>query len=282
MKISLVVGSLYRKEFINRLLGSLATQRHTDFEVIIVEQSNPQAVRSDAELFSSLEVKVLSSARGLSRARNIGMEAARGEIVGFPDDDCWYLPGTLLRVAHQFERDAALDILCGRVLTPAGPMIGFPRAACEITRSNVWRTVVSPGLFVRRSSAEAIGDFDQWLGVGSGTLAGSGEETDFVMRGLSLGMRTMYDSLLHVSHPSPLDVKDRLNPDVGYKYGYGMGHLLRKHHYSVLYAAASIARVGIGSVMATTGRDTALGAFRESVARGRLHGYLNTEIGTTR
>ncbi|MBM9458387.1 glycosyltransferase family 2 protein [Nocardioides sp. zg-536] len=271
-RVSLVTGSLFRQVFLERLFGSLEGQRFSDFEIIVIEQRDEDGIRRLVARFPGLNVTVTSSDRGLSRARNVGLREARGEIIGFPDDDCWYSPGTISRVVRRFDFDPSLDVLCGRVLTGTGPMLNYPRGPVRIDRSNVWHTVVSPGLFVRRSAVDAIGDFDELLGVGSGTQAGSGEETDYVLRALTQGRRAEFDPLVHVNHPSPEEVSNRLSPAVGLSYGFGMGRVLRDHDYSLSARMKAVGRPIAGAAVAAVRGDAPLAQFRVAVARGRFRG----------
>lgn len=273
MRVSLVTGSLLRQTQLSRMIRSLESQRHQDVELIVVEQSSVLGAIAVMKTYPSVDSTVLESECGLSRARNIGLARVTGDIVGFPDDDCWYQPGTLARVVHRFMADPELGLLCARVMTSEGPMLRYPSGETTVDRSNVWRTAVSPGIFVRRSLAERIGLFDEHLGVGAGTNAGSGEETDYVLRALASGALAVYDPLIHVSHPSPHDVKDRLEPSLGYSYGYGFGAVMRRHGYGRGAALSAIARPFVGAVLARGRGDRVLGSFRLAVSRGRLAGY---------
>ncbi|MFT4216783.1 MAG: glycosyltransferase [Micropruina sp.] len=274
LRVSLVVGSMLRPEFLERFLVNVARQRTPVHQVIIVEQRDVGAVESMVARLGVTEALVVPSAPGLSRARNVGLRLVTGDIIGFPDDDCWYHPGTLSRVVNQFSSNADLGILCGRVVTSTGTMLRYPRKAGRIDRRTVWHTAVSPGLFVRATTARQIGEFDEGIGVGSGTEAGSGEETEYVLRGLEKGALAVYDPLVHVSHPSPEDVQFRQASSLGLRYGFGMGTVLRRHGYGPLSAALAVLRPSIGSVVAAASGDMSLARFRFSVARGRGHGYI--------
>ncbi|MFT3970668.1 MAG: glycosyltransferase [Micropruina sp.] len=272
LRVSLVVGSMLRPDFLERLLGSLVVQRTPVHEVIIVEQRDISAAASIAERSALAQTSVVPSDAGLSRARNVGLSFVNGDVIGFPDDDCWYDPGTISRVVERFADDPKLGILCGRVMTSDGPMLRYPSRPVDVTRGNVWHTAVSPGIFVRASCAMKIGQFDEDLGVGSGSDAGSGEETDFVLRGIALGARSVYDPKLTVFHPSPAEVHQRLSPGVGFRYGVGMGVVLRQHGYGRIAAARAVLRPSVGGVVAALSGRTDLARFRFSVAKGRRRG----------
>ncbi|WP_165375500.1 glycosyltransferase family 2 protein [Sanguibacter massiliensis] len=272
VEISLVVGSLFRPEPLERLLVSLEAQSFRSFEVIIVEQADRVAVEQLVARFPSLDVTVVECERGLSRARNVGLRLARGRLVGIPDDDCWYEPGTLQRVHDRFDEDPKLSILLGRVETDTGTMLEYPLAACVVDRVSAWRTAVSPGVFLRREVIDLVGDFDERLGVGSGTPAGSAEETELVLRGLAAGLRAEYDPRLHVSHPSPQAVAGRLSVTTGERYGFGMGVVVRRFGPRT-FAATMLVRPLLGAVVALLRGDRTLATFRMYVVRGRWAGY---------
>src|SRR5262249_2604201 len=95
--VSLVTCTLGdRKERLARLLQSLAPQGFRAFELIVVDQNPPGYIDEILQTCGAgLRIKHVRSAPGLSAARNVGLAQANGQIVGFPDDDCWYLPDTL-------------------------------------------------------------------------------------------------------------------------------------------------------------------------------------------
>ena len=96
MTISLITSTLGRREILGRLLTSLEQQSYRDFQIIIVDQ-NPDGYL-DAVLAGhrqTLNLHHIRSPKGVSRGRNAGLQASTGEILAFPDDDCWYPPELL-------------------------------------------------------------------------------------------------------------------------------------------------------------------------------------------
>lgn len=275
MRVSLVIGSLFRGQYLDRLLASLVGQEHQAFEVIVVEQRDPVAARALLDSYDLRRARVLESPRGLSRARNVGLASVSGDIVAFPDDDCWYEPTTIMTAVEAFVRQPHLGFLCGPVVTSSGPMLRFPEQAQSIHKGNVWRSAASAGMFVSARACRQIGPFDEGLGLGADTDAGSGEETDFVLRGLRAGIPAMFDPELRVFHPSPDEVESRMTPQVGYRYGFGMGTVLRRHGYGPPAVTMAMVRPAVGSVVAGISGNQELRRFRYAVLRGRLRGYLN-------
>src|SRR5258707_9390843 len=115
MKFSLILSTVGRTQELARFLEHLDRQSYRFFELIIVDQ-NPDEIlepliRQYKERFP---LQHRRSGRGLSRARNAGLQDFSGDIVTFPDDDCWYLPDTLEQIAHVFDENSNYDGFTGR------------------------------------------------------------------------------------------------------------------------------------------------------------------------
>jgi glycosyltransferase involved in cell wall biosynthesis len=240
--ISLIVATIHRVDELDRLLVSLEQQTTSDFEVIVVDQNPDDRVVRLLEAHHRLAIRHLRSARGLSRARNVGLSAACGELIAIPDDDCWYPPELLAAVAAWFDAHPRFGLLGTMVRTadnqPSGPR--SPAASCRCTKSNVWSCAVSTALFMRRTVTDAVGGFNEDIGVGAASPYQSGEETDYVLRAFEHGFEMWYEPSLTVHHP-PLDSITRLRKNT-YPFALGTGRVLRKHRYPLHEVGAHLAR----------------------------------------
>ncbi|UVQ02382.1 glycosyltransferase family 2 protein [Bacteroides fragilis] len=98
---SLIVCTVGRsQDILEQLLISLTIQEYSDFEIILVDQNLDDRLISLVEKYSnSLNiVHYRSIIKGLSANRNIGIKIAKGNIICFPDDDCFYDRTTLQNV----------------------------------------------------------------------------------------------------------------------------------------------------------------------------------------
>lgn len=118
MKISVLVPTLgTREKEIRRLLETLEKQSYKDFEIIFVTQDNHEIVKDIICKYSNLDIKQIEmSVKGLSRARNRGLEQASGEIVVLSDDDCWYPVNAFEIIVNAFEKDNVLKLYYHRFL----------------------------------------------------------------------------------------------------------------------------------------------------------------------
>jgi glycosyltransferase involved in cell wall biosynthesis len=141
----------------------------------------------------------LRSAPGHCALSNVGLASVTGDVVAFPDDDCWYDPDVLERVISFFRTNPSWDGLTGREWVEPGFSSGFrwDSRPGPITPGNVWRRAITFSIFLRSSVVEGL-SFDESLGVGAGSPWGAGEETDYLLRAISRGSYIYYAPSLGV------------------------------------------------------------------------------------
>ena len=112
--ISLIVTTQgNRMDLLIRLLDSLEEQTCSDFELILVDQSADNRVKTILSNYS-FSIKHISSEKvSLSKARNIGILASSGNYLGFPDDDCWYSKDVIEKILYSFSVYMKDIICCG-------------------------------------------------------------------------------------------------------------------------------------------------------------------------
>lgn len=202
MKVSLIMATAGRCDEIHRLLDSLDRQSSSNFELIIVDQNVEGFLDSIIRRLSRSTMAfkhIRSDKRGLSIARNLGFLHAEHEIIGYPDDDCWYDEDVIARMLASFETDTSLDGLIAR-------WVEWDKNFTEHTlKRDHWRQFrtgisgFSSCLFARRELVHKTGGFDESLGVP--LWIGAGEEIDFTMRCLDQGARMVYTPGVCIHHP---------------------------------------------------------------------------------
>jgi len=276
LRLSLLCCTVGRTEKLGRLLDSLARQTFQGFELVVVDQNAPGVLDPVLAPYSGrLAIRHVRSERGLSRARNAGLQQCRAEIVAFPDDDCWY-PDTLCeRIVALFDGAPEAGVLTGRTIDAAGAdSLGlFLDRDAEITKSNVWLIGNSNSLFIRTAIARKIGGFDETLGVGAPTAFKSGEETDFLLRALATGARGFYRRDLLVHHDQA-PVGGASGVSRAQDYARGFGRVLRMHDYGAPYTAMRIARTSARALLALATGDMATARYKALWALGTLKGFI--------
>jgi len=184
---ALVLATVGRTLELNRLFDTLAAQSYRDFEVIVVDQNQDDRllpILHRARYLGLVLRHLRHSPPNLALARNAGIAAADARWIGFPDDDCWYQPQTLARIALRSRR---FDHPHGIVTRWVEQDPAHPPATLSWARSSRFRDlpVSSITLFFQRDLLERIGGC---------------EETDLVLRALRAGARVVYEPGAQIHH----------------------------------------------------------------------------------
>lgn len=200
---SLVLATYGRSDVLGPMLDSLLAQSCRDFELIVVDQNPDDRVVPLLAPVSRAGIAVRHLRLGepnLSAARNLGIEAARGTFVAFPDDDCWYEGDCLAAVAAASRAQPAVSGWIVRWVE-ALPDEGVARSA-DVTRAafRAFRggDASSISLFLATDAVRKLSGFDPRIGVGR--YYGAGEETDLMIRVLDAGLAVRYLPGARVHH----------------------------------------------------------------------------------
>lgn len=279
---SLVISTLGRTSALQDLFASLERQTFTDFEVILIDQNDDERLSEmlhDCAYRFPLRHFRRPGERGLSLGRNAGWRLAQGELIIFPDDDCWY-PDTFLESAIALMNDQGCDVVAGRAADESGRSINgrYETTRQVIARTNIWTTQIEWVVLFRREVLEAIGGYDEGIGIGAATAWQSGEGQDIMLRALARGYKCVFDPNL-VGHHAELNVArpDRAMRRKGRLYGRGMGHVLRQHEFRLAQRLRWIARP-LGGALLNLPRNSARSRYLLSVAAGRVEGLMGCAL----
>jgi glycosyltransferase involved in cell wall biosynthesis len=244
--------------------------------VIIADQNCDDRLSPILASFeSAFPIIHLTVKPGLSRARNIALKCTEANVVAFPDDDCWYPPNLLERVANLLSRHPEWDGLAGRAVDEVGKPVAGQLDASHGTMTilNVWRRAATYTVFLRRRLINVVGAFDEQLGPGSGTRWGGAEDLDYIARGLRAGCSVYYNPTLKVHHPETREQSTRPDALQGYEYGAGFGRALRKNGLPRWFAGYYFVRsFGASALSLLTGHPRR-SRFYWAVGRGRMQGW---------
>jgi glycosyltransferase involved in cell wall biosynthesis len=233
IRFSLVVATYGRTAEVSTLLASVLCQRRNDIEVILVDQNaDDRLIPAIEEVQGCLTIRHLRTEdRNVSSARNLGLDAAQGEIVAFPDDDCWYPANFLDAVDQWFRTSPQYSVLSVGAIDDEGIPSGnrWIQNSCEIAPWNSLRTTFCSSLFISAIEESRRVRFDPMLA--------RGEETDFILRLLGTGVRGRFDRSLHVRHPRRDMMSGTVSRERAFSYGAGMGRLVRRHSLTLLWTA---------------------------------------------
>jgi len=185
MRLSIIVPAYNEQDYLPDCLEHLLAEvrRSPDpdaVEVLVVDNASVDATAEVARRMPGVRV-VHEPNKGLTKARQAGLEAASGELIGYIDADTRMPPGWIARVLRTFERNP-------HVVCVSGPYIYYDakhwqRAMVRLywlflASPAYWMTrymVVGGNFAARRSALEQIGGFDT-------EIAFYGEDTNIARR----------------------------------------------------------------------------------------------------
>jgi ADP-heptose:LPS heptosyltransferase/glycosyltransferase involved in cell wall biosynthesis len=276
--ISLVVSTVGRSLELSRLMESLLEQEFKDFEIVVVDQNGDDRILPVLERYrSKLNINYIRTPerQGISAGRNDGWRNARGDIIVFPDDDCWYPRDFLLKGLTLLKTTGA-DLVTGRSTDETGRSINgrFCSHSRFITRRRVWMSQAEWITFYRREVLICLDGFDENLGIGGKSFWQAAEGPDLILRALRSSSVCYYDPSLQGFHQEhDLDDPKAGMIKKGRTYGRGMGYVLRQHRYGlptlIYWAARPLATALTSAIRGRFHRA----AYSLAVSTGRIEGW---------
>jgi glycosyltransferase involved in cell wall biosynthesis len=224
-KVSVVVCTYNGSKTLDGCLKSLQKLNYPDYEVIVVDDGSKDAVPEICKRYSYIRY-FRQTNKGLSAARNVGMDLAEGEIIAYTDDDCFADEDWLyFLVAKLLDSDASG--VGGPNLLPAhdGPVAACVSAspgtpAHILIDDNVAEHIPGCNMAFWADRLRAIGGFDP-------VYRAAGDDVDLCWRLQNEGDHIVYSPAAMVWHHRRSTVKAYL----GQQRGYGIAEALlkRKH-----------------------------------------------------
>jgi glycosyltransferase involved in cell wall biosynthesis len=276
--VTVIVSSRDRAERLAIALPAVLRAVGPDDEVIVVDSASTSP--ETGAVANAAGVRCLRSERpGLSRARNLGVRAARGDVVAFTDDDCEPAEDWVDRIRAHFA-DPRVAYVTGRV--EARGEADQQASVLDHTQLVRYSGMVDPygvghgaNMSYRRTALLELGLFDEELG--SGAPLRSGEDADMLLRCMVAGHDGVYDPDVVVAHDQWRAPEEM----VRLRYGYGLGNgayrmkAVRRGEAGASLILRSLWHQGLRTIawaIRRGGRDDVRGAL--SWTRGMLVGLV--------
>lgn len=117
MKLSIIVPVYQVEAHIDECITSILDQTFRDFELILVDDGSLDRCPAICDVYAQKDSRIRvihQKNQGLSAARNTGLQAARGDYIGFVDSDDFIEASMYEKLLDNLEREKADISVCGR------------------------------------------------------------------------------------------------------------------------------------------------------------------------
>lgn len=109
LTFSIIVPVYNSAKTIKPCIESLLLLNYPSYEIIIIDDGSTDNSLKICEKFSQIKI-IRTANRGPSRARNIGIKEAEGDIIAFTDSDCIVHPEWLLELNKGFSKKSVVGV----------------------------------------------------------------------------------------------------------------------------------------------------------------------------
>lgn len=167
--VSVIIPAYNQGRYLGAAIQSALDQTYPTIEIVVVDDGSTDSTAAVAAGFADPRLRYLYQAnRGLSAARNTGIQAAQGLYLSFLDSDDMFLPQKLALLVAELDGKPELGLVAGQAIPidETGRQIGeaftrpFPADSAQLLLGN---PVHVGSILLRRSWQERVGFFDEGL-----------------------------------------------------------------------------------------------------------------------
>ena len=213
-KVSVVVCVYNGERTIDSCLSSLEKLHYPNYEVVVVNDGSTDKTREIIESYDYVRL-INQENKGLSAARNVGIQAAKGEIIAFTDADCMADADWLTYLVARFE-STEFAAVGGPNLSPpddsfvASCVAVSPGAPTHVLLDDeVAEHIPGCNMAFRREALEAIDGFDP-------IFRAAGDDVDLCWRLQNKAYKIGFSPAAVVWHFRRNTIRDYLKQQRGY------------------------------------------------------------------
>jgi len=113
--VSVVIPVYDSERYLSEAIRSVLVQTHRPLEIVVVDDGSTDGSVAVARRFGTLVRVIRKEHQGIGATRNVGIAAARGELVAFLDADDVWLPDKLERQVALLQTDPGTEMVFGGV-----------------------------------------------------------------------------------------------------------------------------------------------------------------------
>jgi GT2 family glycosyltransferase len=218
--VSIILCTIGRPTQTKACIASIQKNIYKNFEIILVRQGLcPIRPTQNIIIVDCLP-------KGLGYARNTGIRHSKGELLVFTDDDCVVSEDWLLQIIKRVRKTRNAAAYFGRVLPYQVNMHQYQicPSMVEYNSLRIYTKPINPPLvgsgnnmIIKRQTIVTCGFFKDWLGPGS--VGKNADDTEMILRLLSVGEHIVFDPSIVVYHNRWISVKEYRIQFLEYLFG---------------------------------------------------------------
>jgi glycosyltransferase involved in cell wall biosynthesis len=169
-RVSVVVTSHNRLDFLKRAVGSVLDQEYPDIEVIVTDDHSTDGswewIRRMSAERGIVGIRQKNNFGAPTRPRNDGLFASTGGIVNFLDEDNLFCPGRVISMVGEIRGGVDLVYCLSQCFNdgrPVNPPWGFPPEAFDSSLLKRKNYIDTAEPAIRREAIGRVGFFDERL-----------------------------------------------------------------------------------------------------------------------
>lgn len=113
--ISIIIPIYNTEKYLDRCIQSVLAQTYTNWELLLIDDGSTDSSGAICDKYAAQDSRILVFHKpngGVSSARNLGLDNAKGEWVSFVDSDDWIMP---MYLTHMYEHIANVELVVSSV-----------------------------------------------------------------------------------------------------------------------------------------------------------------------
>jgi glycosyltransferase involved in cell wall biosynthesis len=168
-KVSVIVPTYNRASWLEETLRSVVSQTFKDFELIVVDDGSIDNTSQIMQSFPDAQYFSMGKNSGVSKARNLGLDYAKGEFICFLDSDDLWDERKLEVQLHWMKNNIDSQVCYTNEIwirngVRVNPMNKHRKYTGDIFRYCLALCIVSPSsVMLRKELFDKVGNFDESL-----------------------------------------------------------------------------------------------------------------------
>lgn len=172
-KVSILLPTYNRGHLLGRAIDSVLNQTYTRYELIVIDDGSTDHTRQVVKGFKDVRIQYFKhyENKGISAARNTGLDAATGKYIAFIDSDDEWLPKKLEMQMASFENAGSHVgvVYTSTLLLDAQGWSRMPKAGAKKLQGDIHETLLTeniipmPSVLMRKACFDQVGLFDENL-----------------------------------------------------------------------------------------------------------------------